>query len=417
MAGIYESRDDFYREARTDVSGPMSGVRVLEVTTTIAGPRVGGVFADYGADVIRVEHAATPDVARLLPPFIPETDPPDGHMNAFCNKNKRSIQLDIRKPEGREIFLKLAVRTDVIVENFKRGTMASWGCGYQDVREVNPGIVYVSITGFGQFGPNASRPGYDPVAQAYSGIMWMNVHGNGSETPIRLPYFMADELSGLHGALGAMAALRHRDRTGEGQHVDVSLLDAVMDSNTGLTVMAAAGLPTPRLGNTISFAAPASVYACQDGYVFAGVLLDAHWRILARVLERPELAEDPRYSTIPKRLKNRSEVEVLLADWCAARTRQEVLETFEAAGLVAGPVNSPQEAVADAHILERECLGAVQHPNGAEVRLNNPAPKFSRTPAKNRSYAPLLGQHTDEILDELGVDEETRIRLREGKII
>lgn len=416
MMEVDPGREEYYREARHDVPGPMAGIRVLEVATTIAGPRIGGVFADYGADVIRIENRKTPDISRLLPPTMPGTEPPDGHMNAFCNKNKRSLHLDIRKPEGREIFMKLAARSDVLIENFKKGTMAAWGCGYEDVRKVKPDIVYVSLTGFGQFGPLSNRPGYDPAAQAYSGVMWMNAHDE-KDIPLRVPFFLADELGGLHGALGAMAALSHRDRTGEGQQVDISLLDAVMDSNTGLTALAAAGLPTPRWGNTISFAAPAGSYACTDGYVFAGVLLDSHWRVLAETLGCPEWATDPNYASFPARLKRRDEVEQRMQAWCAVRTRAEVIEACEAIGVTAAPVNTPEEAVNEPHLRIREVLGPVFHPCGTEVRLNNPAPKFSRTPAKNRSYAPLVGQHTEEILGELGLSEAEQQRLRESEAI
>ncbi len=412
MTQVDSDREEFYREARQDLTGPMAGIRVLEIATTIAGPRIGGIFADYGADVIRVENRRTPDIARLLPPTMPGTDPPDGHMNAFCNKNKRSLHIDIRKPEGRDIFMQLAARSDVLVENFKKGTMAGWGCGYEDVKKVKPDIVYVSVTGFGQFGPFSNRPGYDPAAQAHSGIMWMNAHDD-KDIPLRVPFFLADELGGLHGALGAMAALSHRARTGEGQHVDISLLDAVMDSNTGLTAMAGAGLPTPRWGNTISFATPAGVYACKEGHVFAGVLLDSHWRVLAGVIGCAEWANDPHYATFPARLKRRDEVEQRMQAWCANQTRAEVIAACEAIGVTAAPVNTPEEAVNEPHLQAREVLGAVMHPCGTEVRLNNPAPKFSRTPAKNRSYAPLVGQHTEEILDELGIPESERQRLRD----
>jgi formyl-CoA transferase len=416
MSETHQDRDAFYREARADLTGPMAGVRVLELTTTIAGPRVGGVFADYGADVVRIENSKTPDICRLLPPMMPDTDPPDGHLNAFVNKNKRSIQLDMHKPEGLETFMTLIKDFDVFVENFKKGTVDAWGCGYEAVRKVKPDIVYVSVTGYGQFGPYAEHPGYDPAAQAYSGFMWMNAHTK-EDLPLRTATYLADELAGLHGALGAMAALRHRDQSGEGQRVDISLLDAMIDSCTSLHNQAAAGLPTPRPGNPIPFASPSGLYSCKDGFVYAGVLLDAHWKIMAEMIGNPELADDPEYATFPKRIANRPKVDALLAAWCKERSRAEAEEVCAKAGIAVAKVLTPQEAVENEHVQARETMTPLQHPCGADVKINNPAPKFSRTPAKNRSYAPLLGANTDEVLEQAGISAKARQELRDKGIV
>jgi formyl-CoA transferase len=274
------TKAEFYGDARTDLSGPMAGVRVLEATTTAAGPLCSRMLADLGADVIKVEVPHC-EVARHVPPFFPGTN--IGAINVYINRNKRSLGLDLRFAGARDIFLKLAAKSDVVVENFKTGTMNSWGIGYEAVRKVKPDIVYVSITGWGQFGPYSTRAGYDPIAQAASG--WMSMNGPVDGAPTKAATAIADELAGLHGAIGAMAALRHRDRTGEGQHVDVALLDTL----SGNAASSAMGIVPQRLGNEFGFAVPSNTFRCKDGWVYIAVLLDSHWKVLARLIGFPEL--------------------------------------------------------------------------------------------------------------------------------
>ena len=280
-------KSDFYRDARSDLAGPLDGVRVLEATTTWAGPMCGCMLADLGADVIKVEDPRG-EIARRAPPFLPGTDPPVSFMHATVNRNKRSLSLDLRTEPGREVFLALARRSDIVVENFRPGTMSGWGLGYDAVRACKTSVIYVSISGYGQFGPHCERVGYDPLAQAASGFLSLNGAPDGD--PVKAPTFLADDLAGLHAALATLAALRHRDRTGEGQHVDVSLLDSMLFQSTGYLTLGALGVDLPRLGNEFRIAAPANTYHCRDGRVMAGVLLDAHWQKLARLIGRPELA-------------------------------------------------------------------------------------------------------------------------------
>ncbi|HOF39349.1 MAG TPA: CaiB/BaiF CoA-transferase family protein [Candidatus Hydrogenedentes bacterium] len=409
-------KKDFFKNARTDIRGPLEGIRVLEVATTIAGPRFGAVFAKYGADVIRVELSRAPDVTRMIPPMLPDTDPPEGYQHAMLHCDKRSITLDLRQPGARDVFLKIARTADVLVENFKKGALPGWGCGYEDVRAVKPDIIYVSITGFGQYGPYSDRAGYDPGIQAMSGLLWMNAADDAS-TPTRVPVYISDELAGLHAAIGALAALRYRELTGEGQHLDVSLLDATIDSCTGLHVMAAHGLATPRYGNIVPYAAPTNVYACKDGYVYAGVLLDSHWKILAKVMGKPEAAEDPRYTQLLSRLGHREEVDKMLAEWCAVRTRDEIIAALNDSKLPIAPVLTPQEACADPHVQARGTIERVQQPSGSEIKATAAPVKFSRTPVHYRQAPPTLGAHTDEVLESIGIDEAQRAALREKNII
>ncbi len=403
-------RSEFYADARADLDGPLAGVRVVEVTTTWAGPMCGCILADFGADVIKVEH---PDgeVARRLPPFLPGREVPLSFLHATVNRNKRSLSLDLRRPEGREVLARLARTADVLVENFRPGTLEGWGAGYDALAAERPGLVYVSISGFGQYGPMHERLGYDPLAQALSGFLSLN--GSPDGEPVKAPTFLADDLAGLHAALGALAALRHRDRTGEGQHVDVALLDAMLFQSTGYLTLAALGVPLPRLGNEFRIAAPANTYRCRDGRILAGVLLDSHWKRLAAVLGHPEWADDPRYATAAERIARRGEVDGALRAWAAARTREDALAALHAAGVPAAPVRTYAEAAADPHVAARDMLQDVPQADGAPAPITGPAAKLSRTPIRVRSGAPALGAHNDEILAELGLDSQTRRRLHD----
>jgi formyl-CoA transferase len=407
-------RSDFYREAREDLPGPLAGVRVLEATTTWAGPMCGCLLADFGADVVKVEHPEG-EVARRMPPMLPGVDPPLSFMHATVNRNKRSLSLDLRRDEGREIFLELAARSDVVVENFRPGTMEGWGVGYLAVRALRPDVVYVSISGFGQYGPLRERLGYDPLAQAMSGFLSLN--GSPDGEPVKSPTFLADDLGGVHGALGALAALQHRARTGEGQHVDVALLDAMLFQSTGYLTLGAMDVDLPRLGNQFRVAAPANTYVCRDGRILTGVLLDSHWKRLAPLVGRADLADDPDYATTPSRIARRAEVDLLVARWAAERTVEQAVDALVESGVPAAPVMTYGEAARDPHVLARDMLQDAAQPGGEVVPLTGPAAKLSRTPTRVRSGAPALGAHTDELLEELGVSAERRQALRDAGVV
>ena len=405
---------EFFREARRDLPGPLAGVRVLEATTTWAGPMCGCMLADYGADVIKVEHPSG-EIARRSPPLLPGTAPPLSFMHATVNRNKRSLALDLRDPRGREIFLRLAERADVVIENFRPGTLDAWGCGYAAVRARRPDVVYASISGFGQWGPQAEELGYDPLAQAASGFLSLN--GDPDGEPVKAPTFLADDLAGLHAAFAVLAALRHRDRTGEGQQIDVALLDAMLFQSTGYLTLGALGVPLPRLGNQFRIAAPANTYRCRDGRILAGVLLDAHWKRLARLIGRPEAADDPRYATAPERIGRRAEVDAWVAEWAASRDCDAALAALVGAGIPAAPVRSYADAARSAHVAEREMLQRLDGQGGGGIPLVGPAAKLSRTPLRVRSAARPLGADDDPILAELGIDEPTRRALREAGVV
>jgi len=405
---------EFYRDARDDLTGPLAGARVLEATTTWSGPMCGCLLADLGAEVVKVEHPAG-EVARRSPPMLPDTDPPLSFMHATVNRNKRSLTLDLRATAGRDLFLRLAERADIVIENFRPGTLDAWGLGYEAVRARRPDVVFVSISGYGQFGDDPPRLGYDPLAQAQSGYLSLN--GSPDGEPVKSPTFLADDLAGVHAALGALAALRHRDRTGEGQHVDVSLLDALLFQSNGYLTLGALGVPLPRLGNEFRIAAPANTYACRDGRIMAGVLLDAQWKRLAALIGRPELADDPGYATTLARIERRAEVDGLLRAWAGERGVDAAVEALVSVGVPAAPVRTYADAARDPLTGARDMLQPTPQPDGSTVPITGPAAKFSRTPTRVRSGAPALGEHTDAILEELGVDAAERERLRADGVI
>jgi formyl-CoA transferase len=407
-------RDEFYREARSDLAGPLAGLRVVEVTTTWAGPMCGCLLADFGADVVKIEHPQG-EIARRLPPHLPGTEPPISFMHATVNRNKRSLGLDLHREEAREVALRLAARADVFVENFRPGALARFGLDYASVRAIRPDVVYVSISGYVHFGPGRDRLGYDPLAQAESGFLSLN--GSPDGEPVKSPTFLADDLGGLHAALAALAALRHRDRTGEGQHVDVSLLDALLFQSTGYLTLGAMGAELPRMGNQFRVAAPANSYRCRDGRIVVGVLLDAQWRRLAAALGRPELAEHADFATVPARIARRGEVDALVASWAAERAVAGALAELAAADVPAAPVRTYAEAAQDPLVLARDMLQPTRQPEGSVVPLTGPPAKLSRTPIRVRSAAPALGAHDEEILEELGFDAQARASLRASGVI
>jgi formyl-CoA transferase len=403
----------FFRDAHRDHPGPLAGVRVLEATTTWAGPMCGCVLADFGADVLKVEHPAG-EIARRSPPFLPGTEPPLSFMHETVNRNKRSLALDLHGDAGRALFLRLAAQSDVVIENFRPGTADAWGIGYAHVRDVRPDVIYVSISGFGQWGPDHDRLGYDPLAQAASGFLSLNGAPDGD--PVKSPTFLADDLAGLHGALAALAALRHRDRTGEGQHIDVALLDALLFQSTGYLTLGALGVDLPRLGNQFRVAAPANGYRCRDGMVFIGVLLDAHWCRLAELLGRTELGRDPRYATGLARIARRGEVDALVAEWAGTRTVSEALVALRAADVPCAPVRSYAQSAADPHVRARDMLQEVER-RGARIPITGPPAKLSRTPVRVRSAARELGADTEDVLRELGLSRDERRALRDAGVV
>lgn len=393
---------DFYRRARGDRSGPYDGVVVIEATTSWAGPMAACLLADFGARVIKVEHPAG-EVMRQLPLGIPGSKLMIQHETV--NRNKQNISLDLQKPEGKEIFLKLCAQADIVIENFRPGTLASWGLGYDDIAAIKPDIVYVSISGYGQFGAMSDRACYDPIAQNYCG--WTSLNGEKDGGPMKAPTFLGDDLAGLHGALGAMAALRHRDQTGEGQHVDVALIDSLLYTSNGHLTAGAFGLDIPKTGNEYLMATPVNEYKCLDGHVYTGVLLNSHWAVLARLIGQHDMAD----LNAPQRLQRRGDINRGVGEWFAGRTVEAAVAAFTEAGLAATRVNTFKDVAAEEHVASRDMLQTVRLSDGVEAPLTGPAAKFSRTPTRIRNPAPAVGQDTDEILRGLGYSDAEIERL------
>jgi formyl-CoA transferase len=402
---------EFYRYARADVTGPLDGVRVLDVTTAWAGPMASCVLADLGADVIRVE---LPDGSVApVPPLIPGSGL--SWLEQTVNRNKRSVSLDLRAPSGRDVFVDLVGLADIVVENFRPGTLDAWGIGYSTLRQVHPRLILVSISGWGGFGRYARRRAYDPIVQAESG--WTSLNGAPDGPPVAAPTFLADDLAGLHGAIGALAALRHRDVTGEGQHVDVAMMDALLFQANAHVTRAAAGVPPVRRGDEIESLVPSNAYACRDGSVHVVVARDGQWRSLAELIGRPELARAAGFATNAERRERRGPVNEMLAAWCAERDAADVVAALEGVGVAAGRVRTPAEVAADGHVRDRAMMQAATLSDGTTVELTGPVAKFGRTPTRVRTGAAAIGRDTDAVLASIGYDDEARARLRADGVI
>ena len=400
-------KSEFFDPEPSPVPGPLAGLRVLEATTSWSGPMCGCVLADFGADVVKVELAGG-EVGRKVPPFFPDVEPVLSVFHATVNRNKRSLCLDLRTGAGREVFLDLARTSDVLLENFCAGTMAGWGLGYDDVKAVKPDIVYCSITGYGQWGPDYRQVAYDPLIQARSG--WLASNGEVGGQGVKAPTFLSDDIAGLHGVTGILAALWHRQSTGEGQHLDVAMLDALLFQSSGMLSVGAIGAEK-RWGNEFSLAAPANVYECRDGRVYLGCLLDTQWKSLAGVIGG-DLAEEEPCGTILGRLSRRDGINTYVSDWTAKRTVAEVCRALRAVDVPVSPVNTYAEAATDSHVRERGMLVDVVQPDGSTVPITGPSVKFSRTPTSIRTPAAALGTHADEVLAELGYSPERIEALR-----
>jgi crotonobetainyl-CoA:carnitine CoA-transferase CaiB-like acyl-CoA transferase len=372
---------------------PLDDLKVLDLTAARAGPQCVRQLSDWGADVIRVE-----------PPDRRPTDMGDRRNSDFQNlhRNKRSLTLDLKSDAGRELFLRLAERADVVVENMRPAVKHRLGVDHQAVRAVNPRIVYASISAFGQDGPGSQRGGVDQIAQGMGGLM--SVTGAPDGEPVRAGYAVTDLAAGLHAAVGILVALHDRDRTGEGAWVRTSLLEAAI----GLLDFQAArytveGVVAPRVGNHHPTLVPMGTFATADGHVNIAAIDGRIWLELTRVLDLPELLEDPRFATVDLRMDHREEVNALVAAKLRTRTTAEWIADLEAAGVPAGPVNDVGEVFADAQVQHLEMVQPVQHPEMGELRLIGNAATLAGLPRALRTAAPAAGEHTQEILAELGL--------------
>jgi crotonobetainyl-CoA:carnitine CoA-transferase CaiB-like acyl-CoA transferase len=407
----------------TDAPGALAGVRVLDLTRVLAGPTATQILGDLGADVVKIERPGDGDETRAWgPPYLIGADGTETSESAYylsVNRNKRSLAVDLGNPEGRRLVRRLVGHADVLIENFKVGTMARWGLAYDDLRNELPRLVYCSISGFGQTGPYADRPGYDFLVQGLGGVM--SITGDVDGPPMKVGVAVADIVCGLYAAVAVLAALRHRERSGHGQYIDLALLDTQVSwlANQGLNYLTSGTVPG-RLGNAHPNIVPYQVFATADGHVIVGVGNDAQFRRLCAVIERPDLAADPRFTTNAGRVRHRQALVPVLEAGFRERGGRDWLERLEAAAVPAAPVNTIDQVFADPQVLHRGMAIAMSHPLAAtgEVSLIANPLRMSASPVCYRHPPPRLGEHTDSVLSEmLGVDADERRRLRDAGAI
>lgn len=392
---------------------PLEGVRVLDLGRHQAGPTCAMWLGDLGADVIKIENPDRGEDGRASgPPFF------HGESAFFlsANRNKRSLALDIKRPEGQEIFRRLAAEADVVIENFRPGVMDALNIGYARVSALNPRIIYCSISGFGADGPYADRPGLDQIIQGVSGLM--SVTGFEGGEPVRVGIPIADLVTGLFGAYGVLAALQARERTGRGQHIQTSLLECMVGlmSFQAVRYLNGAGAPPPA-GNHHPINAPYGVFRCREGYLTLGATGDKRWRKLCEILGTEEWLTDPRFATNGARYENRLLLADLISEKLQARSADEWERIFNEAGIPCGPIYGVDQALEHPQVRHREMVVEREHPTMGTVRLLGVPVKFSETPAGLHRVPPLFAEHTDEILHEIGLCDEEIERLREAGIV
>ena len=396
-----------------DVPGPLAGIRVLDLTRALSGPFATMILGDLGADVIKLEDTwHGDDTRRWGPPFQGD----DASYFLSINRNKRGLSVNLKDPQGRQVAQRLALATDIMLENFRPGTAARLGLGYQELSERNPRLIYASISGYGQTGPSAALPGYDAVAQAISGMM--SVTGEADGEPVRSGTSLADVGAGMYAVIGILAALHARESTGRGQQVDIALLDGQL---SWLTYVAgkyfATGVTPGRFGSAHESVAPYQVFPTADEPLMVAVGSDGLWRRFTAATGLDELTDDPRYATNPDRVQHRDTLIPRITQALATRGCAEWTDRLNAAGVPAGPVNTVPAALEQPQIAARDMVVEVEHPVAGMLRMLGTPLKLSAQPASIRRPPPVLGQHTDEILAEAGYPPARIAELREAGVI
>ncbi len=375
---------------------PLAGIQVLDLSRVLAGPYCTMMLGDLGADVIKVESPEGDDTRRWGPPYA-------GSESAYylcCNRNKRSIVVDLSADEGQEIIRQLVDKSHIIVENFRLGAMEKWGLGYNELAKSNPGLVYCSISGYGRTGPDAALPGYDYIAQGAGGIM--SVTGEEDGPPLKVGVAIVDLTTGMFALSSILAALRVSEQTGKGQHIDMSLLDAHLAwlANVGSNYLVSGEVPV-RIGNGHPNIVPYQTFAASDGWVILAVGNDRQWQQFCEAVGRPDLAGDARFTTNPLRVKNRLILAPLLEELFLTRTSAEWLELLERAGVPGGPVNKVDQALSAPQATARGMVQEISHPQIGTLKLVASPLKLETTPPTIRRHPPMLGEHTDEVLMEV----------------
>lgn len=407
------------------MTGPLNDIRVLELSRILAGPWAGQTLADLGATVIKVEKPGDGDDTRTFgPPFFTTSDGRKTEESAYfmsANRGKRSVTIDFVQADGQRLVTKLAGGSDVVIENFKVGGLTKFGLDYASLKVVNPGLIYCSITGFGQTGPNRNKPGYDFMIQGTGGLM--SITGDPDErpggSPMKVGVAVADIFTGLYATIAILGALAHRDRTGQGQHIDISLLDSQVAilANQAMNYLVT-GQPPKRLGNAHPNIVPYQVFKTSDGHVILAVGNQKQFVRFCEVAGRPDLVGDERFANNPSRVDHRDELIAILNQIFPTRDSRYWIETLEKAGVPCGPINTIADVFADPQVQARKMQLELQHPLLGEVpSVANPI-KYSETQISYGRAAPMLGEHTDEILRNLlGVTSAEIDRLRKLGVV
>ncbi len=389
------------------MAGALDNIKVVDLSRVLAGPWATQILGDLGAEVIKVERPGAGDDTRGWgPPFV--TDDNGRELAAayflMANRNKRAIAVDFSTPDGQDIVRNLIAQADVVVENYKADSLKKYGLDYESVKKIHPGIVYCSITGFGQTGPYAHKPGYDLIAQAMSGLMSVtgNPPGTPGDDPMKVGVGVSDLFTGLYATVGILAALRHKERTGEGQHIDVALLDTTiaMMSNMAQNYLVSGHVPS-RIGNTHINIVPFGAFAVRDGHIIVTVGNDTQFQRLCHVLGAPDLAKDPRFLTNAARVSHRAEANAALKPLFASRSQAELISALEAELVPVSPIYTVDQVFQDAQVKAREVVKSTDPGSGIQARLVRNPLVMSATPIDRVAAPPHLGEHTFEILSRM----------------
>jgi crotonobetainyl-CoA:carnitine CoA-transferase CaiB-like acyl-CoA transferase len=395
-----------------EATGPLAGIKVVEMGQLIAGPFCGQLLGDMGADVIKLEPPGQGDPMRVWG----RGDYP--LWWEVVARNKRAVSCNLRLAEGQQLARDLIAKADILIENFRPGTLEKWGLAPETLHELNPGLIIVRVSGYGQSGPYSQRAGFGGIGEAMGG--WRAIVGDPDRPPSRMGVSIGDSMAATYGALGALAALNHRHATGKGQIVDSALYEAVLQVMESLVPeYVASGYVRERSGSVLPGIAPSNVYPCKDGEYLIGANQDTVFGRLCQAMGRPELATDPRYVSHVARGKHQDELDALIGDWTRTLTVQELEDKMVAAGVPAGRLYRPQDMLDDPHFQAREAIIGVPHPRWGEVKMQNVFPKLSATPGNVRRRAPeSIGQDNDAVYGEmLGLDAAALADLKARGII
>jgi formyl-CoA transferase len=394
--------------------GALNDLVVLDLTRVLAGPFSSMMLADLGAEVIKIEIPGKGDDSRQFGPF--KNGESSYYMN--LNRNKKGTTLNLKSEEGKKIFLDLVKKADIVIENYRPGTMEKLGVGYETLKEVNPGIVYGCVSGFGHYGPYKDRAGYDIIGQAMGGLMSTTGWPDGE--PTRTGTAMGDVLAGLSVTIGLLAAIRYRDKTGIGQKVDVSLVDSVVASLEIINqIYLIEGEIPQRIGNRYESVYPYDSFKAKDGSLVIGCGNDKLWSKLCNLMGKPELIEDERYNVNSNRVKNNKEIKVIVEEWTIKKEVEELIDEMLSAGIPCAPINNIEQVVKDPHIAKaREMFVDINHPIAGDLKITGSHIKLYETKPEIKTPAPLLGEHNDYVLKKyLEYDEEKIEKLKDKNII